>query len=91
MRKILGATINRIFRMLTFNFLRLIMIAFAIAIPLSYYLMSEWLVDFEYRIDLGWMIFAIPTLIMTFIAIATISYESLKAALINPANGLRSE
>ncbi|NQZ78870.1 MAG: ABC transporter permease, partial [Ekhidna sp.] len=90
-RKILGASINRIFRMLTFNFLKLILIAFAISIPISYYLMSEWLVDFEYRIDLGWVVFAVASILMTVTAIATISYESLKAAILNPATGLRSE
>ncbi|MEM7298334.1 MAG: FtsX-like permease family protein [Bacteroidota bacterium] len=90
-RKILGASIQLIFGMLTVNFLRLIAISLVLAIPISFYLMQDWLTEFEYTTDLHWSIFVIAGGIITIIAIGTISFESIKAALVNPVKGLRSE
>ncbi|MEO9870737.1 ABC transporter permease [Ekhidna sp.] len=90
-RKVLGASIKMIFNLLTVNFMKLVAISLLIAIPVSYLLMDEWLLDFEFRIEIGWLVFAIASVIITVIAIATVSYESLKAAVVNPAKGLRSE
>ncbi|WP_462248723.1 FtsX-like permease family protein [Ekhidna sp.] len=90
-RKVLGASIKVIFKLLTFNFMKLIGISLLIAIPISFYLMQEWLSDFEFKVNIGWMVFVIASLLITLISILTISYESLKAAIINPVTGLRSE
>ena len=90
-RKILGASIQLIFKLLTMNFLKLIVISLLLAIPISFYMMEDWLTEFEYSTDLHWSIFVIAGCIITVIAIGTISFESLKAALVNPVKGLRSE
>lgn len=90
-RKVLGASIQGIFGLLINNFLRLIGISLLIAVPISIYLMSEWLADFEYHIDLSWTVFLLSGLIITVIALVTISFESAKAAVVNPVKGLRSE
>lgn len=90
-RKVLGASAQLIFRLLTSNFLKLIFISLLIAIPVSVVLMNEWLSDFEYRVELSWTIYLFAGLLITTIAILTISFESIKAALVNPVKGLRSE
>lgn len=90
-RKVLGASLNSIFQLLTVNFLKLIAISIVIAIPIGWYMMKSWLEDFEYRIDLSWDVFAIAGLLVVLIAVFTVSFESIKAAIVNPAKGLRSE
>lgn len=90
-RKVLGASVRMIFSLLTINFMKLVVISLVIAIPVSYFLMQEWLLDFQFKTNVGWMVFAIASMIITIIAIVTVSYESLKAAIVNPADGLRSE
>lgn len=90
-RKVLGASVKMIFSLLTINFMKLVAISLLIAIPISYLFMNEWLLDFEFYIEISWLVFVIASVIITVIAIATVSYESLKAAVVNPAKGLRSE
>ncbi len=90
-RKVLGASMNVIFYLLTRNFLVLIMLSLVFAIPISWLMMDEWLADFEYGITLSWPIFTLAGIIVFLIAILTISRESIKAALVNPATRLRSE
>lgn len=90
-RKVLGASFQTIFKILTLNFLKLLFISLIVAIPVGWYTMKSWLDDFEYRIEMGWGIFAIAGLIVIVIAILTVSFESIKAAVVNPANGLRTE
>ncbi len=90
-RKVLGASVQTIFKLLTKNFLALIIIALCIAIPIAYYLMQTWLQDYEYRIDMSWSVFAVAGIIAMTIALVTISYHALKSAIINPAKILRSE
>ncbi|WP_422107618.1 ABC transporter permease [Winogradskyella sp.] len=90
-RKVLGASIQTIFRLLTKNFLALILIALVVAIPIAYFLMYKWLQDYEYKIDISWTIFAFAGVIVMLIALLTISYHAMKSALINPAKVLRSE
>lgn len=90
-RKVLGASIQTIFKLLTKNFLILILIALAVAIPVAYYLMQNWLQDYEYRIDMSWKIFLLAGILVLLIALLTISYHAIKSALINPAKVLRSE
>ena len=89
--KVLGASLNKILLLLTRNFILLIIIALVVAIPTGSYLMREWLSAFEYRVPLSWDVFLIAGLLVVLIAIVTISFESIKAVLINPIKGLRSE
>ena len=90
-RKVLGASIGNIFNLLTFNFLQLVLVAMALAVPIGWYGMSRWLEDYAYRIEISWIVFAIAGLMVLAIALLTISSESLKAATANPADKLRSE
>ncbi len=90
-RKVLGSTVPQIVGMLTMDVLKLVMIAMAIAFSLGYYLMNKWLQDFAYRIDIVWWVFVVAAFITVFIAFVTISYRSIKAALVNPVESLRSE
>ena len=90
-RLVLGASINNISEMLTQNFVILVLISFVVAVPLAWYLMQMWLEDYVYRIDITWDVFVISGLIAISIALLTISYQSIRAALANPANSLRSE
>ena len=90
-RKVLGASVQTIFKLLTKNFLALILLALVFAIPLGYYLMYTWLQDYEYRIDMSWNTFVLAGIIVMIIALFTISYHTIKSALISPAKVLRSE
>jgi putative ABC transport system permease protein len=90
-RLVLGASVKNIFRLLTQNFVIMVAIAFVIAVPIGWYLMQRWLQDFEYKIDLTWDIFAIAGLVSVAIALLTVSYQSIKAALVSPASRLKSE
>ena len=90
-RKILGASIQGIITLLSKDFLKLVIIAFAIAVPLAWYFMAKWLEDFAYRITIGWWVFAAAGLLAFVIALATISFQAIKAALTNPVKNLRTE
>lgn len=90
-RKVLGASAQKIFQLLATDFIKLILIAIAIAIPVGWLLMDNLLGDMANRISLSWTIFALAALLAFSIAIITVSFESIKAALINPATRLRSE
>jgi len=90
-RLILGASVNNVFQLLTWNFLKLVLIAIVIAAPVGWYLMSHWLEDYAYRTPIGWEIFLMTGSISVFIALFTISFQSVKAALMKPVEGLRSE
>ncbi len=90
-RLVLGAPFKSIYKLLTLNFLKLILISIIIAIPIGWYIMNRWLEDFAYRIDISWKTFALAGLIALFIAILTISYQSIGAVLIKPLKSLRSE
>jgi len=90
-RKVLGADVRNIVAMLSRDFLQLVLISNLIAWPLAWWAMSRWLQDFAYRIDLSWWIFALAGLMALFIALFTISFQALKAALANPIKSLRTE
>jgi len=90
-RKVLGASVQRIVLLLSMNFLKLVLIANLIAIPLAWWVMNRWLQDFAYRIDLSWIIFGIILLVSIMIAVITISFQAIKAAIANPVKSLRSE
>lgn len=90
-RKVLGASVENIFQLLTKNFLALIIISLILAIPLSYYLMNGWLQDYEYKIDINWSVFAIAGGMALAIALLTVSFHAIKSALVNPIEHLRGE
>lgn len=90
-RLVLGASMNHILKSLGLNFLRPVFIALLIAIPIAWYVMTDWLSEFQYKIGLSWDIFVIAGLAAVGIAILTVGYQSLKAAVMKPVNGLRSE
>ena len=90
-RKVLGATVSNLTSLVSKEFIQLVLIALVIASPLAYYTMDKWLADFAYRIDIQWWVFAIAGMLAISIAFLTVSYQSLRAALANPIESLRSE
>ena len=90
-RKVMGASVGSIVGLLSADFLKLVMIAFLIASPIAYYGMYKWLQHFAYRTDIHWWIFAAAAVLSTLIAFATVSFQSIRAALMNPVKSLRSE
>jgi putative ABC transport system permease protein len=90
-RKVLGASVSNIVLMLSKNFLLLVLIGLIIAAPLSWYLMNNWLQDFTYRIDIKWWMFALPGILAISVAFVTISLQSLRVALANPVESIRTE
>lgn len=90
-RKVLGASVQALFKLLTGYFMILVLVAIAIAVPISYYIMNNWLKDYAYSVDISWQVFAVSGVLAIFIALATISYHAFRAALINPAKNLRTD
>jgi putative ABC transport system permease protein len=90
-RKVLGATVHQVILLLCKDYIFLIIIAVGISVPISWYVMNNWLNDFAYRISLDWWIFALPSLVVIFIALMTITSHTFKAASTNPATSLRYE
>ncbi len=90
-RKVVGASVNGIAFMLTKDFLKLVGIAIFIAFPLSWYFMNQWLNGFAYRINIGPVVFLIAIASVIIITILTVSFQAIKAALVNPVKSLRSE
>jgi predicted permease len=90
-RKVLGASVNNIIFLFSKEFLLLIGIAFLIAAPLAYYFMHGWLQDFVYRVNISWWVIALAGLIAIAVALITISFKAIKAAIANPVKSLRSE
>ncbi|MBB5394308.1 ABC transporter permease [Mucilaginibacter sp. AK015] len=90
-RKVLGASVQNIVMLLSGHFIKLVLISNLIAWPLAWYVMNRWLQDFAYRINVTWGTFVFVALVSVFIALATISFQSIKAAIANPVKSLRSE
>ncbi|MES2274783.1 MAG: ABC transporter permease [Bacteroidota bacterium] len=90
-RKVLGASVGNLVAMLSKDFMKLVTIAIVIAVPLSIYALNKWLQNYEYRITLSWWILALAGVITILIALITVSYQAIKAALSNPVKSLRSE
>jgi putative ABC transport system permease protein len=90
-RKVLGATVPQIVQLLYKDFALLVGISFLIAIPFAWYAANKWLEDFAFRIDVEWWMFALPGLLVIIIALMTVSWQSIKAALIDPVKSLRNE
>ena len=90
-RKVLGATAGNIVYLFSKEFIILITIAFTIATPIAWYYMHQWLQDYAYRINISWWLFAAGGLVAIVIALATISFQAIKAAIANPVKSLRTE
>ena len=90
-RKVLGASVSGIVALLSKDFLKLVVIALIIAIPLSFYFMQKYLDNYAYRIDLEWWVFASAGIIAVSIAFLTVGFQSVKAAMVNPVESLRNE
>src|SRR5579863_324614 len=90
-RKVLGATIPNIVNLLSIDFLTLVGIAIIIASPIALFAMHKWLQDFAYRLPISWWIFAVAAVAATIIAILTVSFQAIKAAVANPVKSLRTE
>ncbi|GAB4027655.1 ABC transporter permease [Spirosoma gilvum] len=90
-RKVLGASVTSIVGLLSKDFLKLVLIAIVIASPVAWWAMNQWLADFAYKIDIEWWMFALAGLLAVGIALLTVSFQSIKAALMNPVKSLRSE
>jgi putative ABC transport system permease protein len=90
-RKVMGASVSIIWRMLTKDFVILVIISSAIAVPAGYLLMNQWLEKYEYRINIPWWIFLVTCFGALLLAVATVSYQSIRAARANPVRNLRTE
>jgi ABC-type antimicrobial peptide transport system permease subunit len=90
-RKALGASISSIIYLLNTRFVIPVLVAMIIAAPLAWYAMNQWLSGFAYRIDFNWALVALAGLVALMISLVTVSYESIKAAKVNPVKSLRSE
>ncbi len=90
-RKVLGAGVAQITYALTLDFLKLVGIAILVSLPLGWYAMERWLEDFTYRIEIGWSVFVLAALLAILISILSVSYQSIKAAVVNPIKSLRTE
>ncbi|MFC6103482.1 ABC transporter permease [Olivibacter domesticus] len=90
-RKVLGASINGIVQLLSKDFIRLVFVAIVIASPIAWWAMNKWLEDFAYKIEIQWWVFAIAGMTAIIIALITVSFQAIKAAVANPTKSLRSE
>jgi putative ABC transport system permease protein len=90
-RKVLGASVSGIVRMLSGDFIKLVFIAAIIALPIAWWVMHQWLLDFVYRVNIGWWVFVTAIALSLLIALATISFQAIKAAISNPVKSLRTE
>lgn len=90
-RKVLGATAMNIVKMLSADFLKLVLIAVIISFPISWLIMNQWLQGFAYRIGISWQVFAAAGILILLIALITVSFQSIKAALANPVKSLKTE
>jgi putative ABC transport system permease protein len=90
-RKVLGASVTSLIRLLSKEFIVLILTAFVIATPVAWYFMSKWLQDFAYRININWWIFLVTGVLALIIALITVGFQAIKAAVANPVKSLRTE
>ncbi len=90
-RKILGATIGQLAYTLSVDFIKLVIIAILIALPLGWFVMNRWLEDFSYHIQISWWVFITVAMLAIFISLLTVSYQAIKAAIANPVKSLRTE
>lgn len=90
-RKVLGASVSGIVTLLSKDFLKLVIVAIVIAAPIAWWGMSKWLQAFVYRINISWWMFALAGILAVIIALVTVSFQAIKAALMNPVKSLKTE
>ncbi len=90
-RKVLGANVSSIVTLLSKDFLKLVIVAAILAFPVAWYAMHNWLEDFAYRINIQWWVFIVAGVLAAFIALITVSFQAIKAAIANPVKSLRTE
>jgi putative ABC transport system permease protein len=90
-RKVLGASVMNLWKLLSTEFIVLVILSCVIAAPIAYYYLNNWLSNYDYRIDISWMVFVFASLLALFITLLTVSFQSIKAALSNPVKSLRTE
>jgi ABC-type antimicrobial peptide transport system permease subunit len=90
-RKVLGASVSGITALLSKDFLQLVAIACLVAFPVAWWIMHDWLLNYEYRIEISWWIFFAAGFIAMVIALITVSFQAIKAAIANPVKSLRTE
>jgi putative ABC transport system permease protein len=90
-RKVLGASLQHIVFKLSKDFLKYVLIAALIALPLSWFAINKWLQDYAYRVEISWWIFLVAVILALVIALVTISFQAIKAAIANPIKSLRTE
>lgn len=90
-RKVLGASVGSIVLLLSFNFAKLVALAFVIAVPIAWFAMDSWLASFAFKIDLGLTVFLVAGILTLAIALLTVSYQAIAAAIVNPVKSLKSE
>jgi len=88
---VLGASVSGIVQLLSKDFLKLVLISFVIATPVGWWAMNKWLQGFNYRVTIAWWMFAMAGLIAILIAMITVSFQALKAAVANPTKSLKTE
>jgi len=90
-RKVLGASVKGIVEMLSMDFIKLVAISALISFPIAWWAMHQWLMNFAFRVDIHWWVFLIAAVVALLIALATISFQAVKAAMMNPVKSLRTE
>jgi ABC-type antimicrobial peptide transport system permease subunit len=90
-RKTLGASVVSIVNIFSWEFTKLLLVAFLLASPLAWWVMNKWLSNYSYQIDLGWQVFAMGLIVTVIIALVTVAHRSIKSALANPVDSLKVE
>ncbi|RYY26247.1 MAG: FtsX-like permease family protein [Chitinophagaceae bacterium] len=90
-RKVLGASVGSLIQLLTKEFVALVFVAIIIAVPVGWLSMNKWLEDFTYRISISWLTFVTAGVLALLIAIVTVSFQAVKAAVVNPIKSIRTE
>jgi putative ABC transport system permease protein len=90
-RKVLGAGVGNIIRLISMDFLKLVFVAIVIGTPIAWLVMNKWLQNFAYRTNISWWIFVVVGLVATLIALITVSWQAVRAAIANPVKSLRTE
>ena len=90
-RKVLGASVSGIAALLSKDFLKLVLISCVVAFPLAWLIMNNWLQNYQYRVTISWWIFLIAAIVAILIALLTVSFQAVKAAIANPVKSLRTE
>lgn len=90
-RKVLGASVSNLWRLLSTEFIVLVLLSCVIATPIAYYYLNSWLSNYDYRIDVSWVVFVGATVVALVITLATVSFQAIRAALMNPVKSLRTE